>query len=263
MTPAPPTAPPAGSPEGPSAPGEGRSRTRRAAWVGAGMLVMMVAMAVLWRFPGTLAVVVNALEWLRGAGLRGVFVYLLVHLTCSLLLIPASLIESGGGYAYGVLIGYPLTTLISLTDSTVAFLIGRYVLSPLVGPRVRRTLWFRALDGVLRQQGTYAVVLLRLSPVAPFNVISYGLGFTRVRLRDVMLGTWLGSIPTLFFFVYIGSTLAHASEIVDGTGPPLWAHVAGALLTLGVTVGITRIGQRAFAEAMRKGQAQLLDEDAG
>jgi uncharacterized membrane protein YdjX (TVP38/TMEM64 family) len=226
------------------------------------MAVLMIGGGVLWRFPGTVNLVVASLEWLRGAGLSGVSVYLAVHLSCSLLLIPASLIESGGGYAYGLLLGYPLTTLISLTDSTCAFLIGRYVFNPLLGPRVRKQLWFRALDSMLVEQGTYAVVLLRLSPVAPFNVISYGLGFTRVRLRDVIIGTWLGSIPTLFFFVYLGSTLAAASDIVNGAGAPPWAHVAGAVLTFGVTLGITRMAQSAFHAAMRRGSEDIVDDSA-
>ena len=226
------------------------------------MLVVIVTGTILWRFPGTVELVVSALEWLRHAGSPGMFVYLVVHLACSLLLIPASLIESGGGYAYGLLIGYPLTTLISLIDSTLAFLIGRYILSPLVGPQVRRQIWFEALDSTLVKQGTRAVVLLRLSPVAPFNVISYGLGFTRVRLRDVILGTWLGSIPTLFFFVYVGSTLAHASEIVESPLTPLWARVVGGVLTLLVTVGITRMAQRAFKQAMERSQQAVEDQAA-
>ncbi len=228
-----------------------------------GALVALSTTLFVWWYPGTIDFIVLALEWISDAGWQGAAAYALVHLVCCLTLIPASIAESGGGYAYGLWWGWPLTTLISVGNATVAFVIGRYLIKPLIGRHITRTLGFRALNDVVKRQGVYIVTLLRLSPVAPFNVISYGMGLTGVSLRDYMIGTWLGSIPTLFFFVYLGSTVASASDLTDGATTPLWARWTGVLITLMVTVLVTRTAQRALHDAIRKRDATADDEASG
>src|SRR6185437_4428402 len=46
------------------------------------------------------------------------------------------------------------------------------------------------LDRAIEKNGFKAVVLLRLQPVLPFNVLNYALGLTSIRLRDYMLASW-------------------------------------------------------------------------
>ena len=48
------------------------------------------------------------------------------------------------------------------------------------------------------------VTLLRISPVMPFALTSYGLGLTRISQRDFLAGT-LASLPSLAGYVALGA----------------------------------------------------------
>ena len=49
------------------------------------------------------------------------------------------------------------------------------------------------------------VLLARLSPLIPYNLLNYGLSITAVRFRDYLLATWIGMLPAIVLYVYTGS----------------------------------------------------------
>ena len=49
------------------------------------------------------------------------------------------------------------------------------------------------------------MLMLRLIPLFPFDVISYGSGLTSIRYKDFLLATFFGTIPGIFVFVNIGA----------------------------------------------------------
>ena len=83
------------------------------------------------------------------------------------------------------------------------------------------------------------MVLLRLSPVVPFNVLNYAFGLTRVSLRDYVVASWIGMMPGTLLYVYLGSIagdLAGAGGRASRT-PAEWAFYAvGLVATIAVTV---------------------------
>jgi len=74
-------------------------------------------------------------------------------------------------------------------------------------------------EGLVRN-GLPVVLFLRLVPVFPFNGLNFGLGLTKVTVRNYVLGTFIGIIPGTFVFVYLGSSLATLNP---------W-HIAGAVI---------------------------------
>ena len=48
-----------------------------------------------------------------------------------------------------------------------------------------------------------------MTPFIPFDAISYGAGFVKLKKRDFMLGTIVGLVPRISFYLLIGS------EVVD------------------------------------------------
>ena len=61
--------------------------------------------------------------------------------------------------------------------------------------RVKRSPRFRAIDEAVASGGFRLVLLLRLSPLVPFNLLNYMLGLTRVSTRDYILGSVIGMAP--------------------------------------------------------------------
>ena len=120
-----------------------------------------------------------------------------------------------------------------------------------ISRRLGRDPRFTAIDAAVGANGFRIVLLLRLSPAFPFNLLNYGLGLTSVRLRDYLLGSFLGMLPGTALYVYIGSLVTSAAELSSGQRPDAgpWGHGlywGGLGATLLVTVILTRIAKRAL-----------------
>lgn len=192
--------------------------------------------------------------WIQGAGAIGVVVYAAAYIAATVLLLPGSLLTLAAGFAYGPLAGMLLVSPVSVTAATVAFLLGRTVARGRIAERVSRDPRFAAIDAAIEREGLKIVLLLRLSPVFPFSVLNYALGLTRVRLRDYVLGSFVGMLPGTFLYVYLGSLVTTAASLGSSTattGTPqrifYWAGLAATVL---VTVFITRLARRALRQAL-------------
>jgi uncharacterized membrane protein YdjX (TVP38/TMEM64 family) len=198
-------------------------------------------------------------EWIRGAGPTGVAVFAAAYVVASVLLLPASILTLGAGFAYGPVAGTLLVSPVSVTAATVAFLLGRTVARGWIAERVSRDRRFAAVDAAIEREGLKIVLLLRLSPVLPFSFLNYALGLTRVRLHHYVLGSFVGMLPATFLYVYLGSHVTTAASLGAGeasTGTAqeamYWGGLAAAVL---VTVVITRLARRALKTALERADA--------
>lgn len=196
-------------------------------------------------------------EWIRGAGALGVGVYALTYVAATLLLLPGSILTAGAGFAYGPLWGTLLASPVSVLASTLAFVLGRSVARTWVSRRMEKHPRFAAIDEAIGESGFKIVFLLRLSPIFPFNLLNYALGVTRVRLRDYVIASLLGMLPGTFLYVYLGSLVTNASELLSGKRPAagIWGQVlywGGLAATVLVTVVITRIARKALDRALQR-----------
>ena len=201
--------------------------------------------------------VLGLVEWVRAAGAAGVAVYAAVYVAATLLLLPGSVLTAGAGFAYGPLWGTLLVSPVSVLAASLAFVLGSTVARGWVARRMSAAPRFAAVDEAIGESGFKIVLLLRLSPLVPLNLLNYGLGLTRVRFRDYVLGSFLGMLPGTALYVYLGSLVTSASELLSGrsseptaTGQAL--YWVGLVATLGVTVLVTRIAKRALDRAIAK-----------
>ncbi len=96
------------------------------------------------------------------------------------------------------------------------------------------------------------MLLTRLSPVFPYNLLNFTYGLTRVPLGTYVLGSWIGMLPGTVMYVYAGSALKSAAEVVAGKLPPNPAR--DVLLGAGVvaTVAVVLLAGRMAREALRQ-----------
>lgn len=201
--------------------------------------------------------VLGLVEWIQGAGTLGVGAYALAYVTATLLLLPGSVLTLGAGFAYGPLWGTLLVSPVSVLAATLAFLFGRGILRDWVARRVEAHPRFKTIDEAIAERGFKIVFLLRLSPVFPFNLLNYALGLTRVSLRDYVAASAPGMLPGTCLYVYLGSLVTNATELVSGQRPAagVWGHLlywGGLVATLVVTVLITRIARQALDRALER-----------
>lgn len=229
------------------------ARRRWLRWLGVALgIAGLVALFALLPVTSWLVAVV---EWIRGQGPVGPVLFAAVYVVAAVLLLPGSVLTIGGGFVYGPLWGLALVSPVSVLAATAAFILGRTVARDWVTRRLGKDPRLAAIDAAVGQNGFKIVLLLRLSPLFPFNALNYLLGLTRVRARDFVLGSWIGMLPGTALYVYLGSLVTTASELASGSRPSTGTAgnallIVGLVATVGVTVLLTRIARRALRTAL-------------
>ncbi len=194
----------------------------------------------------------NALDWIRGLGALAPVAFIAIYIVACVAFVPGSILTIGAGVIFGVVRGSIYVSIAATLGATAAFLVGRYVARDWVSKRLEGNARFKAIDEAVGKEGWKIVILTRLSPVFPFNLLNYAYGLTRVTLRDYFFASWAGMIPATILYVYIGSLsgdLARAAGGGVGRTPLEWALTAvGFIATVAVVVYATRIGARALRE---------------
>jgi uncharacterized membrane protein YdjX (TVP38/TMEM64 family) len=54
-----------------------------------------------------------------------------------------------------------------------------------------------------------AVMETRIIPVLPFGIVNFSAGLTRMRYRDLALGTVVGAAPKVFAYTALGGSLTN------------------------------------------------------
>src|SRR5262249_41187196 len=190
----------------------------------------------------------------RESGRTGMAAFAAAYVGACVLLLPASVLTLGAGFAYGVGPGVLLVWLSASVGAIVAFLLGRTLLRESIAARVARNPRFATIDRAVGAQGFRIVLLTRLSPVFPFSLLNYAFGLTRVTTGAYAVATIVGILPGTAMYVYLGSLVTNLTELASGRSggggvAREMLYVLGLAATGAVTVPITRIARRALAEA--------------
>ena len=109
-----------------------------------------------------------------------------------------------------------------------------------------------AIARAVETEGFKIVLLTRLSPVLPFNLLNYAFGLTAVPLRTYILASWIGMLPGTIMYVYLGSAAKSVAALLSGDQPHSTGRqvlfVLGLAATVAATIIVTRTARRALNE---------------
>jgi uncharacterized membrane protein YdjX (TVP38/TMEM64 family) len=214
-------------------------------------LLAAAALAVLARALDAGLLLQSALAWITGLGAWGPAIFVLLYVGATVLLLPAVVLTLGAGAVFGVARAFVAVSAGATLGATAAFLIGRYLARDWVAARVAGSPRLGAIDEAVAREGWRIVLLTRLSPAFPFVLLNYAFGLTRVPLRQYVLASWVGMMPGIALYAYIGSVVGDVAAAVGGgraRSPWEWAlYALGLAATLAVTVYVTRIARGALA----------------
>ncbi|EJK65235.1 hypothetical protein THAOC_13931 [Thalassiosira oceanica] len=185
------------------------------------------------------------LEWIESNVIAGVFAFMGVYFVATVLFVPGSVLTLGGGFVFGKALG--LGRGVALASSAVfigaslgaiaSFLLGRYLLRDWVTERLfKKYKIMTALGSALEEKGFQIAILLRLSPIIPFNAINYILGATSMRLVHYIFSL-LGILPGTVLYCFIGATAGSLTE----SGSAVSGPVAVASLIVGIVFGLASL----------------------
>jgi uncharacterized membrane protein YdjX (TVP38/TMEM64 family) len=194
----------------------------------------------------------QALEWIAGLGVWGPVIFVGLYIVASVLLIPGSLLTLGAGAVFGILRGSIIASIAATLGAASAFLVGRYLARNWVSRRLEANPKFKAIDEAVAHEGWKIVLLARLSPVLPFNLLNYCFGLTRVSFWQYFFASWVGMLPGAVMYAYVGSLAgsiaALGNEDRKRTTAEWVLFAAGLLATIAVTVFVTRLARRALGK---------------
>jgi uncharacterized membrane protein YdjX (TVP38/TMEM64 family) len=213
----------------------------------------VAAVLLLWWAGHALAPrLLELIAHLQNGGPAAPIAFILIYTSAVMALIPASLLTIAGGAVFGLLPGVVYSLAGATLGSTGAFLIGRYVARRLVAQRLAAMPRFQAIERGVSARGRRIVLLLRLSPVVPFNFLNYALGLTTISVWDFVFAS-LGTIPGAFVYAYTGKVTGEALALAGQAEVPRNASyyavlLAGLVATVAATIVVSRTARRALQD---------------
>jgi len=211
-------------------------------------IALLVWMGGRWAGPWMLGLIADVQRW----GIAAPVVFVLLYALSVVALIPASVLTMAGGAVFGLARGVAFSFGGAVLGSTVAFLLGRYVMRRVVERRLLTMPRYAAIDRAVSARGRRIVFLLRLSPIVPFNFLNYALGVTRVSVGDFVIAS-AGMLPGAAMYAYTGKVAGEALVLAGQAELPRNASyyailVAGLAATLAATAMLTRTARRALRD---------------
>jgi uncharacterized membrane protein YdjX (TVP38/TMEM64 family) len=168
-------------------------------------------------------------DWGDGLGALGVVAAVPLFAVLNLF-IAWTILAGAIGLLFGTWVGTPVALLGVTGAALLQMAIARY----LAGDQVGALLPTRAarVEAFLERNGLVAVMESRILPLVPYALVSYSAGLTRLRFRDMGLGTLVGGAPKVFAYVALGGSITNlaAPEAKVAVALLLALGVAGALV---------------------------------
>lgn len=194
---------------------------KRVAIEAAGRLPLLLAVlaAILFLlFGGSRYITVAALSenarWLRrtaeGWGIAAPLLFIVANAgMLTLLVVPAWFCTMVSGLLFGLWFGTAYALLGTTLGASIVFLAARAGLSGLTGRAGRHTVTIA--NGFRRNAFNY-LVFLRLVPLFPFTLVNVAAAMAGIPLRTYVLGTLIGTIPSVFIYASFGDLLMDLAE---------------------------------------------------
>ena len=172
-------------------------------------------------------------DWVDGAGAAAPLVFVLVSAALTCALFPGPLLAGASGLLFGTALGFPLSLTAATLGACTAFTISRRVGGDAVEPVAGRRLL--ALRDLVSRRGFVSVLYARIVPGAPYSLVNYAAGLTRIRLLVFAAATALGAAPRAFAYTALGGSLS------DLSSPE--ALVAVAVIAVMALTGLVLVGR--------------------
>lgn len=228
-----------------------RSRTKKLAI--AIILVVLITLAVLDSTIGQGRIgdgLHDTLEWIEDNPIGGIFVFIVVYFVATVFFVPGSILTLGGGFvfanAFGLGMGLLLGTIAVFVGASAgaitAFLIARYLLRDWVCGLTAQYTMFAALDAALAEKGFRIMVLLRLSPLIPFNALDYMAGVTAIGFWKYFWALF-AMLPGIILYVFLG---ASAGSLTDSANSGNSMTVTVIVVAVGIVFGALAVALTSY-----------------
>ncbi len=186
------------------------------------LLFLGTTSAAIFLFSENVQLRSEVIHWSAENRSLSLFLFIAAYVLSCVFLIPGFVLTYLAGAMFGIIKGTMVVSSGVILGAGVVFLLGRYLGRDWVERKIRNDRRFQELDQAIAAESWKLVLLVRLCPVFPFRLCNYLFSVTNITFRSYLIGTWLGTLPSAFTYVYIGalvgalgdfSVVAETSEV--------------------------------------------------
>lgn len=147
-------------------------------------------------------------SYVESFGVKAPIVFIVIY-TILTIFIPSTPLMAISGILFGFYLGVIYVTIGGLLSSIILFYISR-ILGQKWVDNVLKNKYLGKLknyNNSLSDRAIVNLIILRVAPIMPFNVLNILMGVSKIKIKDYLIGTIIGLIPSNIISVYAGTFL--------------------------------------------------------
>ncbi|MEK7116966.1 MAG: TVP38/TMEM64 family protein [Patescibacteria group bacterium] len=172
-------------------------------------LILIISSLFLYQILGDGIDVETIRQYLKDFGIWAPLIFIMLY-TFGTIFIPSTPFMAIAGILFGFKYGLAYTIIGGFLSSIIVFTISR----KLGKDKVDRILEHKYLEHLsrynkrLEEGAVWDLIILRATPIMPFNVLNILMGVSKIKTEDYIIGTMLGLIPSNILTVYFGDIIS-------------------------------------------------------
>ena len=167
---------------------------------------VLVAFVVFFAVSGSISAH-RVRDWIDGYGVAGPLVFIVVSSLLTVVLFPGPLLSAASGLLFGTALGTPVSIVAATTGASLAFALSRWWAHDAVLETVGHHRRLIALRQWVGSRGFESVLLARIAPGIPYNLVNYAAGLTPIGIGVFAWATALGVAPRAFAYTALGGNI--------------------------------------------------------
>jgi uncharacterized membrane protein YdjX (TVP38/TMEM64 family) len=153
------------------------------------------------------------LLFIRNHHVEAILSFIGLYIGTAFFLPGALALTVAGGMMFGTIQTVIYANLAATTGAALAFITARFVIGGWLQGRFPERL--DRFNAEISQHGQHYLLVLRILPVAPFFVVNYCAGITKIPLKTFVWTTSIGMIPGSLIYAFIGEQLRGVNASAD------------------------------------------------
>lgn len=210
------------------------------------VVLLILAVAALYFFVFSHISAQEIESALAACGAWAPFAYIGLFILLPALFFPVAVLALAAGLLFGLGLGSLYTFIGAVLNCTLMFFVARYLGRSRIEAFLQKKLspaWRARMAAAGGRSGFLLLIILRLIPAVPYNLINYAFGLTNMSFFAYILASAIGIIPGTLVFINIGD------KALDVSSPSFWIAIGLLILLLAVT---TLLGKKLFPGAKKE-----------